>query len=157
MTAKQLAKRLGTILKKKRLTIGVAESCTGGLIGAALTEIPGSSAWFMGGVIAYDNRIKRALLNVPAATLARHGAVSEKTVAAMARGARKLLNVNCAIAVSGVAGPGGGTKEKPVGLVYIGIAIDDMLFPFECNFSGTRTTIREKTVETALKLIIALL
>jgi PncC family amidohydrolase len=152
-----LSKRLGTLLKKKHLTLAVAESCTGGLLGAAITEVPGSSAYFMGGVISYDNRIKSALLNVPAATLRKQGAVSQETVVAMARGAQKLMSVDCAVAVSGVAGPGGGTKKNPVGLVYIGIAVNNNVFTFECRFGGNRKEIREKTVETALKLAAALL
>ena len=157
MAALQLSKRLATILKKKHLTLAVAESCTGGLLGSAITEVAGSSAYFMGGVISYDNRIKSKVLSVPPATLRKHGAVSGETVAAMARGVRKLMGVDCAVAVSGVAGPGGGTKEKPVGLVYIAVAVETHLFTFECRFAGNRKKVRDTAVETALRLLAALL
>jgi PncC family amidohydrolase len=156
MNISLLSKRVGILLKKKRLTLAVAESCTGGLLGGAITEIAGSSAYFMGGVISYDNRIKSRILKVSPVTLRKQGAVSGETVVAMARGVQKLMGVDCAVAVSGIAGPGGGTKEKPVGLVYIGIAVKKHLFTFECKFGGNRRRIREKAVETALGLLAAI-
>ncbi len=103
-------------------TIATAESCTGGLIGAALTAVPGSSAVFHGGIIAYDNSVKTALLNVPQDMLSTHGAVSAEVAAAMAEGARAKLGVDIAVSVTGVAGPDGGSKDKPVGTVWIGLA-----------------------------------
>lgn len=157
MNAPRLSKRVGSILKKKGMTLAVAESCTGGLLGGAITDVAGSSAYFLGGVISYDNRIKRALLKVPAPTLGKHGAVSAEAVTAMARGAQRLMGADCALAVSGIAGPGGGTKEKPVGLVYIGIAVKKHTLTFECRFTGNRQRVREKTVATALALLAAML
>lgn len=149
-----LSKKLGSILKNKKLTLAIAESCTGGMIGGAITEVAGSSEYFLGGVIAYDNRIKRDILGVPEKVLSKFGAVSGETVLAMAKGVQKLMNTDCAIAVSGVAGPGGGTKDKPVGLVYIGIAVNKKCWSFEYRFTGTREEIREKTVGEGLKRMI---
>lgn len=149
-----LSKKLGSILKNKKLTLAIAESCTGGMVGAAVTEIAGSSAYFLGGIIAYDNRIKRDILGVSEKVLATFGAVSGETVLAMAKGVQKLMKTDCAIAVSGVAGPGGGTKDKPVGLVYIGIAVNKKYWSFEYRFSGSRKEIREKTVGEGLKRMI---
>jgi PncC family amidohydrolase len=120
---------LAAALTARHWTLATAESCTGGLIGAAITDLPGASAYFLGGIIAYDNRIKNQLLGVPETILAAHGAVSAQTVEAMAAGARRQLSADCAIAVSGVAGPDGGTPEKPVGLVYIGWALPASFSP----------------------------
>ena len=155
MNTLQPARRLGALLLKNKLTIATAESCTGGLVGGAITAIAGSSAYYAGGVIAYDNRIKRDLLKVPGGLLRKYGAVSGQTAAAMARGARRMFKTDCAVAVSGVAGPGGGTKEKPVGLVYIGIARGKLCRSIKCRFTGNRRQVREKTVERALREMIA--
>ena len=103
-------------------TIATAESCTGGLVGHLLTEIPGSSEVFRGGIIAYADAVKIASLGVPGQTLASHGAVSAQTAVAMAEGARRVLGVDVAVSVTGIAGPGGGTAEKPVGLTYVAVA-----------------------------------
>ena len=111
--------RLGT---EAGVTVGTAESCTGGLIGAALTAIPGSSAVFHGGFIAYDNRVKMNQLSVPEDMLDKHGAVSREVSEAMAIGACQALNVDIAVSVTGIAGPGGGSADKPVGTVWMGIA-----------------------------------
>jgi nicotinamide-nucleotide amidase len=120
-----IEKILGETLKRKDFTIGVAESCTGGNIAHLLTSIPGASAYFKGGIIAYFNEIKSNVLQVPAPIIEKYGAVSEQVVVEMAKGAQKLLNTDCAIAVSGVAGPDGGTDEKPVGTVWIATAVND--------------------------------
>jgi PncC family amidohydrolase len=157
MNIQYLSKRAGSLLAKRRMTIAVAESCTGGMIGGIITAVPGSSRYFLGGVIAYDNRIKRRVLHVPQATLNRHGAVSGQTVAAMARGVKRLFKTRCAIAVSGVAGPEGGTKGKPVGLVYIAVVVGNIAKKYECRFSGTRSVIRRQTVEESLRRLIRLL
>ena len=154
MNTTSYTKSLGKILKKNRLTLAVAESCTGGMIGGAITDHAGASEYFHGGVIAYDNRIKCDILGVSEKILEAQGAVSSETVTAMAKGVQKLMNADCAIAVSGVAGPGGGTKEKPVGLVYIGIAVKKRYSIFECRFKGTRAEIRKKTVAESLKRLI---
>ena len=113
------------LLQRSGQTLSVAESCTGGGLGAALTAVPGSSAVFAGGVIAYSNAVKQQLLDVPAELLERHGAVSDPVVAAMAEGARQRLGTDWSIAVSGIAGPGGGTDEKPVGLVHLAVSGPD--------------------------------
>ena len=99
-----------------------AESCTGGLVGHTCTEVPGSSTWFLGGVIAYADEVKQGVLGVPAETLAAHGAVSAQSAVAMADGVRRLLGADLAVSVTGVAGPGGGSDAKPVGLTYIAVA-----------------------------------
>ena len=157
MNLQQLLKRAGNILAKKRMTLAVAESCTGGMIGAAISGVPGSSRYFLGGVIAYDNRIKRSVLKVPQAILDRHGAVSGQTVVSMACGVKRLFKTDCAIAVSGIAGPDGGTKEKPVGLVYIAAVVGNISKKYEYRFSGTRSGIRRQTVEESLRRFIRLL
>lgn len=117
-----LESHVGTLLLQAGKTLGTAESCTGGKIAHKLTAIPGSSRYFTGSIVAYDNRIKEHILGVPATTLEKHGAVSEQTVSAMLDGALRVLGTDYAIAVSGIAGPDGGTPEKPVGTVWIGVA-----------------------------------
>jgi len=109
----------------QNLTIGTAESCTGGLIGAALTSIPGSSTPFLGGIISYSNALKSDLLSVPSDMLEKHGAVSRQVAHAMAEGAIQRLGVDIAVSVTGIAGPGGGTKAKPVGTVWMGLSKRD--------------------------------
>ena len=120
-----LASVVLALLQRSGQTLSVAESCTGGGLGAALTAVPGSSAVFAGGVIAYSNEVKQQLLDVPAELLERHGAVSDPVVTAMAEGARQRLGTDWSIAVSGIAGPGGGTDEKPVGLVHLAVSGPD--------------------------------
>ncbi|MGE5599606.1 MAG: competence/damage-inducible protein A [Bacteroidota bacterium] len=113
---------VGRLLRDRGLTLATAESCTGGLVGHRLTNVPGSSAYYLGGVTAYDNRVKTGLLDVAEETLAARGAVSEETARAMAEGARKKLHADLGLSTTGIAGPGGGTEDKPVGLVYLGLA-----------------------------------
>ena len=157
MNSKNLSKTLGEILVEKRMTLAVAESCTGGMIGSTITDIAGASRYFLGGIIAYDNRIKRLFFQIPRTTLNKYGAVSRQTVMAMTHAVQRLMNADCSIAVSGIAGPGGGTGEKPVGLVYIGIAVKSTIKIFCCRFKGTRENIRKQTVKEALRLLIQLL
>ncbi|MBD3392023.1 MAG: nicotinamide-nucleotide amidohydrolase family protein [Chitinivibrionales bacterium] len=147
--------RLGKLFLDKRLTLSVAESCTGGMIGAALTRVPGSSRYFRGGIIAYDNDVKISVLGVPAALLDHHGAVSPEVVRAMALGARNLLATDCAVAVSGIAGPGGGTPDKPAGLVYIGCAVHESVRVSREMFSGDRDAVRRDAAARALELLLA--
>lgn len=151
------AEALGRLLLSKRLTLSTAESCTGGMIGAAVTSVPGSSEWFRGGVIAYNNRIKMSLLNVPEEILEKHGAVSAEAVSAMAKGAAGRLNTDCAIAVSGIAGPDGGTEDKPVGLVFIGVYCKGKVEVFKNIFSGSREDVRENATDRSLKYLIKIL
>jgi len=146
-----LTKQLGKKLSAAGKVCAVAESCTGGMIGATLTAIPGSSTWFHGGIIAYDNRVKKKVLGVPENILDKQGAVSAETVTAMAAGAAKLISCEYAVAVSGIAGPGGGTDEKPVGLVYIGIYFQGQTVSFRHMFKGNREAVRKATVITALQ------
>jgi PncC family amidohydrolase len=120
--ATEAAARIGKLLVARGWTLGTAESCTGGLVSHSITNISGSSAFFLGGVVAYDNRIKHQLLQVPEALLKTHGAVSREVVLAMAQGIRRLLGVDVGLATSGIAGPTGGTPDKPVGTVFIAVA-----------------------------------
>jgi len=139
--------------RSRRARLAVAESCTGGLLGARLTEIPGSSDVFVGGVIAYDNALKVELLGVPNALLAEHGAVSEPVARAMAEGAVRRFGVSGAVSVTGVAGPGGGTAEKPVGTVWIACALDGTVDTRRSLFPGTRHEIRARAAQAALLLL----
>lgn len=140
------------------LLIATAESCTGGLIGAALTDVPGSSAAFERGFITYSNDAKAELLGVPRALLRRSGAVSAEVAKGMARGALARSRADIAVAVTGIAGPDGGNAEKPVGLVWFALATRDSLRAERRVFTdGSRSFVRTKTVETALGLIAAAL
>jgi nicotinamide-nucleotide amidase len=149
-----LSQELGRHLQKRQLTCAVAESCTGGLVGAAITSVAGSSGWFRGGVIAYSNEVKMRLLGVPEQILAEHGAVSAETVAAMAEGAAWLLQADCAIAVSGIAGPGGDSAEKPVGLVFIGIRANGATSGHRYVFTGDRDAVRHAATTAGLRLLL---
>jgi nicotinamide-nucleotide amidase len=139
--------------RTRGIRLAVAESCTGGLLGARLTEIPGSSDGFVGGVIAYDNEVKVELLGVSAALLAEHGAVSEPIVRAMAQGAAQRFGVSAALAVTGIAGPGGGSPEKPVGTVWIGCALRADVETRRIMFPGNRHEIRARAAQAALLLL----
>jgi len=141
--------RLAALLLEKNLTCATAESCTGGLIGAALTTLPGSSRWYRGGFVVYDNEVKTALLKVPDTLLAAHGAVSEEVAIVMAREARRAVGADLAVSVTGVAGPDGGSEAKPVGTVWIGWATEDSVTARLFRFSGDRDKIRRATVRAA--------
>jgi len=141
---------VGRYLQKSGLTLAVAESCTGGLIGHRLTEIPGASDYFLGGVVSYSNDAKHDLLRVPDATLARHGAVSPETARDMARGVRQVFGAAIGLAVTGIAGPSGGSAAKPVGTVFIGLATDQGEDVWHYHFHGNRTEIKTLSAETAL-------
>src|SRR5438132_195697 len=118
----QLEALAGRLLLSTGQTLAVAESCTGGLLGSRLTDVPGSSEYFLGGVIAYHDSLKTSLLNVPSEIIEQHGAVSAECALAMARGVRRLTGASIGISITGIAGPSGGTEAKPVGTVFIGIA-----------------------------------
>ena len=139
--------------RSQGLRLAVAESCTGGLVGARLTEVPGSSDVFVGGVIAYDNALKQDLLGVPEALLAEHGAVSEPVARAMAAGAASRFGVRGAVAVTGVAGPRGGSPEKPVGTVWLAAALHDKVVTRRSMFPGSRHEIRARAAQAALLLV----
>jgi len=141
---------VGALLVARGMTVATAESCTGGLLGARLTEVPGSSAWFRGGLIVYDDALKRSLAGVRAASLARDGAVSERVSRELARGARERCGTDVGVGLTGVAGPGGGSADKPVGLVHL--AIDDAAGGEhrELRLIGDRDAVRRRTVLVAL-------
>lgn len=147
--------RVGQRLTKVGKTVGTAESCTGGLIASRLTDISGSSRYVLGGVVVYSNAMKQKLLGVKEATLMQYGAVSEQTASEMALGARELLGVDFALSVTGIAGPGGGTDDKPVGLTYIGIAGADDLLEVR-RFVWDQDRIRNKflSADAALQLLM---
>ena len=149
------AERLVQVLTEKKMTCATAESCTGGGVGHAITAVAGSSAVFWGGVISYDNSVKRGVLGVPEEVLATQGAVSSECAAAMADGARRLVKTDLAVSVTGIAGPGGGSAAKPVGLVWFGLASAKGVTTEKRIFPGDRTAVRMAAVEHALRLLLA--
>jgi nicotinamide-nucleotide amidase len=140
-------------LRRAGLTLGTAESCTGGLISGRVTDVPGSSDVFIGGVVSYANRVKTDLLDVPATLIEQHGAVSEAVVRAMAEGACRGLGVDLSVAVTGIAGPSGGTADKPVGTVWFAVASPAGTEARRIVFLGSRREIRERAAQTALFLL----
>jgi len=153
MTA-SLEARVGQALQTRGWTLAVAESCTGGLIGHRVTHVSGSSAYFLGGVISYANRVKVELLGVSPATLDTDGAVSQATAEQMARGARERLSADIGLSVTGIAGPTGGTPDKPVGLTWIGIAGPDGTRSQRFVFEGDRAAVKQQASEAALRLLL---
>jgi nicotinamide-nucleotide amidase len=141
------------LLRDRGLTLGTAESCTGGLVSARITEVPGSSDVFLGSIVSYADSVKRDRLGVPADVLAAHGAVSAETAAAMATGAREALGVDVAVSITGVAGPAGGTDDKPVGLVYLHVVGPGGEAARKLDFPGDRETIRLRAAVAALHLV----
>ncbi len=136
---------------KKKLSL--AESCTGGLLGHLITNSPGSSNYFMGGTVAYNDRVKIEMLGVPERLLKKFGAVSESVAKSMAKNVRRLFRADLGISITGIAGPGGGTKKKPVGLVYIAIADSKHASCKKCQFFGTRRKIKSSAAHKALDLL----
>lgn len=154
LTVQALAERL----LAKQWLLATAESCTGGLIAAACTELAGSSAWFERGFVTYSNEAKTELLGVPAALIAEHGAVSEAVARAMAEGALQQAGVNLTVAVTGIAGPTGGSSEKPVGTVWLAWAAKGRSTQARCQiFSGDRAAVRAQTCQVALEGLLAML
>ncbi|UXY13940.1 CinA family protein [Chitiniphilus purpureus] len=152
-----LAAELGQLLAARGATVTTAESCTGGLIAAAITEAPGSSAWFERGFVTYSNAAKTEMLDVPPAFIEALGAVSEPVVAAMAQGACLRAGTHYAMAVSGIAGPGGGSPDKPVGTVWFAWATPHAIVT-ECrHWPGERAAVRSAAVQHALSRLVALL
>lgn len=149
-----LEKIIGPLLRARELKLATAESCTGGLVAHRITNVPGSSDYFLGGVVAYDNQVKMDVLNVPAGLLAQYGAVSEETVRAMAEGAWGLTRADVAVSVSGVAGPGGGSPEKPVGTAWIGLAAPEGTWARHYCFAGDREQNKASAAEAALQFLL---
>jgi competence/damage-inducible protein CinA C-terminal domain len=141
------------LLLLKKLTVSTAESCTGGRIAAQFTALSGSSAYFKGGVVAYSNDVKTSLLQVSPQTLKKYGAVSEETVIEMVKGAMKSLNTDCAVATSGIAGPCGGTEEKPVGTIWIAARYKDKIITMKQEIDTGRLNNMERAVNNALLLL----
>jgi len=151
MTA--LERRLGKALLEKGWTLAVAESCTGGLLGAWLTSVPGSSRYFLGGIVAYSDRLKQDLLDVPESVLVKNGAVSRDSALAMARGLKR-FGVEAGIAITGIAGPDGGTEDKPVGTMWIALITPVSEYVVHHVGQGSRNEIRLQAVRTALELAV---
>jgi len=146
--------KVGSLLAARGLSLVTAESCTGGLLGHRLTNIAGSSSYYLGGFVTYSNRSKEQLLGVSPGTLAEHGAVSEATAREMARGARERLGADLALAVTGIAGPTGGTPQKPVGLVYVALSSATAEICQRYLFDGTRLEIKQQSAEAGLHLLL---
>ena len=150
----ELAERLQGICLGRGLTVSLAESCTGGLVAASITDVAGSSGYFLGGVVAYANDAKEALLDVPAAALAAHGAVSAQVARAMAQGAQRRFGSSLAVAVTGIAGPDGGSAEKPVGLLYVGLSSASGVDVRRLQLGGDRQAIRHGAALAALEWLV---
>jgi nicotinamide-nucleotide amidase len=148
-----LASVVGQLLKDNDKSLSVAESCTAGQLGMAITNIPGASSYFMGGTLAYSNEVKRSQLEVPEEVLVKHGAVSDECAVAMATGCRKLFGTDYALSITGIAGPEGGTLEKPVGTTYVGLASAHNTFARHYRFGDDRQINRARAVNTALELL----
>ena len=149
-----LEAEIGQRLLARKLSLSVAESCTGGLIASRLTDVPGSSAYFIGGVVAYAYEVKERILGVSHHTLYDHGAVSEPTAREMAHGVRRALGTDIGVSVTGIAGPGGGLPGKPVGLTWIALSARDADQAREFTWSGTRTANKAQSAEAALRLLL---
>lgn len=157
MKTESIAAEVIALLKQKRLTLATAESCTGGGIGFQITSIPGSSSVYLGGVVSYANDVKERVLGVSDEVLKTFGAVSCQTAEAMAVGVKALVNADISVSVTGIAGPASDDTNKPVGLVFIGVASDKGVVVRENLFFGNRENIRQQSIETALKLVCEVL
>lgn len=149
----RLEEQLGDLLRQRGGTISVAESCTGGLLANRITDVPGASTYFKGGIVAYQNNVKERLLGVSTEILKRFGAVSEESARAMAHGCRELFSSDVAVAITGIAGPGGGSPNKPVGLVYIAVSTLNQMGCERFCWPGDRVSNKESSVRAALKMV----
>lgn len=154
---KTLSEVLGDLLVERELTVSCAESCTGGNIAHKITQIPGSSAYFMGSVVSYSNEVKADVLNVNRSDLARFGAVSKPVAEQMAAGAARLMRTDCSMATTGIAGPEGGTKFKPVGTVWIAVNLNDKIVSELIQFKGDRNEVIESATNHAMFMLIKML
>lgn len=148
-----LAVDVGKLLERRALTLAVAESCTGGRLGDAITDVPGSSAYFLGGVMSYGNDAKISILGVDKGTLESKGAVSEEVAVMMADGVRGLFGADVGVGITGIAGPTGGTPLKPIGLVYIAIRSSERFVCVRNTFSGSRTDVKAQAVQKAMEML----
>lgn len=149
-----LANQVGTVLGARRLTLATAESCTGGLVGHVLTEVPGSSAWYLGGAVVYSDALKRDLAGVPRELLATHGAVSAEVAEALAAGIRDRVGADLGIAVTGIAGPAGATPTKPVGLVYVAVADRGGVEVERRHWDGDRSANKRASADAVLRMLL---
>jgi PncC family amidohydrolase len=149
-----LEEQAGELLSSRGITVAAAESCTGGLLGDMLTDVPGSSTYFLGGVVAYHDDLKSGLLGVPAEVIEQHGAVSEQCALLMARGVRAVSGADLGISITGIAGPTGGTPAKPVGTVYIGFAAPDTEKVELFHWNGDRRENKQHSAQAALSILI---
>jgi PncC family amidohydrolase len=156
-TIEDLAARLGVLARERGVTIGTAESCTGGLVGHGITSAPGSSAYYLGGIVSYADAVKIELLGVPASTLERHGAVSAQVAVAMAMGIRERVGCDIGVAVTGIAGPEGGSAARPVGLTYVATAADHGHEVRRYLWNGDRRANAEASTVAALGMLIEVL
>ncbi len=150
----QIEERLSHVCREHGVTIATAESCTGGLVAHRITNVAGSSEYFLMGAVTYSNASKASLLGVPEQLIAAHGAVSSEVAVAMATGARNVSGCGVAVGTTGIAGPEGATETKPVGLIYVAVASAAGTRSRKCNFSGDRHTIKEQAAEAALEIVI---
>lgn len=149
-----LSKQVGDQLRRTGLKLATAESCTGGLLGDMITDVPGSSDYYLGGVVVYANETKDILLNVPSEIILKYGAVSRETVMVMADNARQILGADVSLSISGIAGPAGGTKEKPVGTVWIALSSFRGSKSELFHFSGDRKKIKSLAAQSALRMLL---
>jgi len=149
-----LEKKVGKILLEKSLTLGLAESCTGGLVAARITSVPGSSAYFMACFVTYSNRAKTRFLSIPEKIIKRHGAVSSVVAGRMAKGVLSAAEVDIGLSITGIAGPTGGSPEKPVGTVFMALATRKHVLIQKFLFSGSRSAIRRQASNEALKMLL---
>jgi PncC family amidohydrolase len=154
VTTLALVRNIHQSCLRENLTLGLAESCTGGLLGAWITELSGASRFFQGGIVCYANEIKTNLLGVRQATLDRFGAVSEEVAREMASGARHSLRADIGLAITGIAGPEGGTPEKPVGTIWMAVEMDEYKETKQLLLQGDRTSIRQQAARNALQLLL---
>lgn len=157
MSLFQQARRIGSLFEKTGMTFSVCESCTGGMLGSSITRTPGSSRYFLGGIIAYDNSVKNRVVGVPFSLINTFGAVSAEVAESMAESTRARLKSDVCVSITGIAGPGGGSKGKPVGLVFICLAKGAFRQTKRYRFSGNRETIRTKACAAAFELLINML
>ena len=149
----KLEEQIGEALLNQNKTLSIAESCTGGLLSHRLTNVPGSSGYLLSAIICYSNEAKTKLVRVPTQLIEKHGAVSEEVALAMAKGVRTLQNSDFGIGITGIAGPTGGTSQKPIGLTFIAVATAQEELCFKCHFEGSRLEIKKKASTQALNLI----